>query len=136
MSTIKVHSGNTVFECETPEDAVRIHKLLNGGVGNTIAAAAQPIKQGDSAVSSPSKLLAPAKAFLKKLDNYAGQKLDVAGMVKLTGVKHQNGIGPRMAQYRRVLGEENIDLENYFTKMKPAEGGDPTWLIHRPGQAA
>jgi hypothetical protein len=136
MSTIKVHSGNTVFECETPEDAVRIHKLLNGGAGDPVTAPLQPVKQGNTGVGSTSKLVAPAKAFLKKLDNYAGQKLDVAGMVKLTGVKHQNGIGPRMAQYRRVLGEENIALDNYFTKIKPEEGGDSTWLIHRPGQAA
>ncbi len=133
---IKVHSGTTVFECETAEEAVRIHKLLVGGAGVAVTASPQAAEHGNGATGAANKLIAPAKAFLKKLDSYAGQKLDVAGMVKLTGVKSQNGIGPRISQYRRALEEEHIALDSYFTKIKPPEGGPATWLIHRPGQTA
>lgn len=130
---IEVHIGASVFKCSTPEEAARIHQLVGGSAQPVVhhVAVAQP---SSAPVARSAPLAKPvqksrASAFLKKLETVAGQELDVPAMVKLMGVRHPNGIGPRFARFRKNLAAENIALDELIEKVKSEVGEPPHWIV-------
>lgn len=133
-TVIEVHIGTTVFKCSTPEEAARVHQLVNGGGQGTVAHPTQALSVGRPIVSATPERNDRARAFLKKLETVVGQELDIPAMVKLTGVKNLNGIGPRLAQFRKSLQVDNIVLDDFIEKMKPELPGPTHWLVRKQRQ--
>lgn len=131
---IKVIIGATTFECGTPEEAARIHQLLAGGIPH--AAAQQRAPNG--VVSSLRPVSGSGRArvraahdFLNRLKPYVGQRLNAGDMMKVAGVEHINGLGPKLALYRRALETERQSLDDFILKMKGEPGELPTWEVRQ-----
>ena len=75
LIVIKLQIGTMTFTCDTVEEAVILGKLSG-----------KPVE---------------APQTLHELATYAGQELDTEDMIRLTGVKSVNGLGPRLAALRR-----------------------------------
>jgi hypothetical protein len=118
---IKVVIGSTTFFCETPEEAVRVHRLSNSQGGTIVHASAK------AAIKRP---LRPAtSAVLKKLGQNAGKDLSSDDMAKVMGAASANGLGPKIAQLRRELENDGQTIEDYIVKQKPDPMGPTTWRI-------
>jgi len=129
--SIKVIIGNTTFVCDTPAEAAEIDRLRSRPV------ASQPVIAGSRVISDVanrqlSEKAREARAFLKKLESYAGQEVSSDVLLKVSGAQSLNGLGPKLAQYRKALLEsEHVSLDTYLVKQKPDPNGPTSWAVHK-----
>jgi len=122
---IRLQIGNSIFSCDTPEEAVRIHRLA-GGVGG-----ATPQQPNASQQTSPKANGQRGRGLdlIKKLSPHVGKELTSEELAKIVGAKGANGLGPKIHQLRLMLEKESVVLDDYIERRKADAVSPTTWFI-------
>jgi len=134
---VKLTVGGSVFSCETAEEAVKIHRMLAQPESAGIAVKTQT---GVFTQTVNTGTFHPGKgvfvSFVKKIEPLAGKHVSSEEFAKVIGAKNPNGLGPKIAQLRKVVAHEGIQLDDYVQKTKLDPEGPTLWRITVPASAA
>lgn len=117
---IKVEIQGVTFECETPQQAVEIAKLMNAGTKPASSAKAKNT-YGQQVVADlivPHGHTNPAITFLYRIKDLPATDVSSSNLAKALDVKGASGIGPRLAKIEQQLAELQppIRLDNVLEK--------------------
>jgi len=135
---IKVEIQGVIFECDTPQQAVEIAKLMKAG--NQPAFTSEPMADLGSdmiadALNNPSILdfnKNQALRFLSKIKDFPPTEVSSGNLAKALDVKGASGIGPRLAKLEQQLAELQppVDLDKVLEKQ--VRPGQPNRWKVRP----
>lgn len=120
---IRIQHGNTTFGCDTPEEAIKLHKLLSAeySAGNKqIATALVSMFVGPKANGNGKESF--ALQFSKKLAPHSGKRYNSVELAKIVEAKNVNGLGPKLVQIRKMLATESRSLDSYISKISDSNG--------------
>lgn len=138
---IKVQIKDTIFYCDTPEEAIALHKLSQPEQSESRQS--KPVHIQPAVVKKPvittvnalGQILSKQKKqevidFLHSLKQFEGAELDATKMAKVLGADKPHGVGPRLARISRLITImfPNNRYESFVTKM-PGPGGTSIWKI-------
>jgi hypothetical protein len=128
---IRVQVGSSSFYCESAEEAVKVHRLLSDESNRRMVPVAQALVSALAKHSNGHSQHSFATTFVKTLAPHSGKQLSSDELAKIIGTRSVAGVGPKLAQIRKLLAREDVPLESYITKVVSDGGGPARWDIAR-----
>lgn len=135
---IKVEIQGVIFECETPQQAVEIAKLMKAGnqPARGSKSAAINYEMVADTIANPSILdlnKNPALRFLYRIKDFPAADVSSGSLAKALDVKGTSGIGPRLAKLEQQLAELQPPVHLDSLLEKHVRPGQPILWKIRPG---